>query len=114
MYMYVDDACALAVNFIVYLRKCEKTLFNGRIRIRLLLNTCKITYKTLYVYWHSKCSFRRVCIEMKSRNHNMNVEQRKFRAHGICVQTNGRRCEDVVKKALIVLRGVKTSSRSLQ
>ena len=36
--MYVDDACTLAVNFKlhhnqlkVYFRKCEKTLFNGRI-----------------------------------------------------------------------------------
>ena len=36
---------------------------------------------------------------MKSRNHNMHVEQRKFRAHGICVETHGARCEDVVKKA---------------
>ena len=36
---------------------------------------------------------------MKSRNRNMHVEQRKFRAHGICVQTHGRRCEDVVKNA---------------
>ena len=36
---------------------------------------------------------------MKSRNHNnMHVEQRKFRAHGICVETHGTRCEDVVKK----------------
>ena len=60
------------------------------------------------MYGHSKCSFRRVSIEMKSRNHNMNVEQRKFRAHGICVQTHGRRCEDVVKKA-----SMKTSSRRL-
>ena len=35
-------------------------------------------------------------------------EQRKFRAHGICVQTHGRRCEDVVKKA-----SMKTSWRRL-
>ena len=46
---------------------------------------------------------------MKSRNHNnMHVEQRKFRAHGICVETHGTRCEDVVKKA-----SMKTSWRRL-
>ena len=97
--MYVDDACTLAVNFKwhhnqlkVYLRKCQKTLFNGRIWIQVLLNT----------------SFRRVCIEMKSRKHNMHVEQRKFRAHGICVEMHGTRCEDVVKKA-----SMKTSWRCL-
>ena len=38
---------------------------------------------------------------MKSRNHNMHVEQRKFREHGICVQKHARRCEDLVKKASI-------------
>ena len=46
---------------------------------------------------------------MKSRNHNnMHIEQRKFRAHGICVETHGTRCEDVVKKA-----SMKTSWRRL-
>ena len=94
-HVHVDDVCALALHFKrhrqqmqVYLRKFEKTLLTGRIRIQSLLNTCQITYKTAYVRWHSKCSFRLVCIELKSRNHNMHVEQRQFRTHAICVQTH--------------------------